>query len=346
MKGFGSDNHSGVHPELLSAITDCNLLHAPSYGTDDWTLKAQETFQRHFGPRCSAHFVFNGTGANILALKCLLKSYQSVLVSDVAHLLLDESSGPEVTGQIKLVPIPSIEGKVSVQELQKKLVRRGDQHFAQVKAVSITQPTELGTVYSLSELKEIVTFAKKENLLLHMDGSRISNAVVSLKTSFQEMTEGFDVVSFGGTKNGLLFGEAVLVLNPSFESEVKYYRKQLSQLPSKTRFIANQFNKYLGSDLWNQIAGHSLELAKYLRDRLSEIPECHIDYPVQSNAVFVRIPKTWIKTIRADHFFYVWDENTFSCRLMMSWDSEKSQIDQLIDLMKYLQSSTPVQKKA
>lgn len=336
MKGFGSDNHSGVHPEILKSISEVNADHAPSYGTDETTLHAQKIFEKHFGADCTAHFVFNGTGANILSLKTLLKSYQSALVSDVAHLLLDESTGPEVTGQVKLIPVPSIQGKISVDEIRKKVIRRGDQHFAQVKAISITQPTELGTVYSLDELQKIVDYAKSENLLLHMDGSRLPNAVVSLNSTFQELTKGFDIVSFGGTKNGLLFGEAVLVLNPKYNEDIKFYRKQLSQLPSKTRFISQQFISFLGTDLWRSIATHSTQKARYFRDKLSEVSECSIEYPVDSNALFVRIPKNWIKPLRQSYFFYVWDESTFSCRLMTSWDTQDQDIDGFINEIKKL----------
>lgn len=338
MRGFGSDNHSGVHPLLLAAITDANLNHAPSYGTDDWTEKAQKTFKNHFGNSAEAHFVFNGTAANVLALKSAVESFHSVFVSDMSHMNVDECGAPEFIAGCKLIPIKSHEGKLKLQDLKDSLIRRGDQHFSQVKMISLTQPTEIGTCYSKAEIKEICDWAKKENMYVHIDGARLPNAAVSLNLSFKEMTTdcGVDVVSFGGTKNGFLFGEAVVFLNQDLAKDFKFIRKQALQLPSKTRFISAQFEKSLSTDLWKEIAAHSLKMAQRLYESLKTISEIHFEAPVQSNAVFVRMPKEWIKILKQKYFFYVWDEKTWSCRLMTSWDTQISDVDGFVNEIKKL----------
>jgi threonine aldolase len=324
LRSFGSDNHSGVHPALLQALTEANIDHAPSYGTDSWTESAIAQFQKIFGETTDVHFVFNGTGANVVALRVCLQSYESVLCSDVSHLNVDECGAPEFFTGGKLIPLPSTQGKISLENLQSALIRRGDQHFSQVKVVSLTQPTELGTCYTLQELQDIAAFCKKENLFLHIDGARLSNAVVTLQISFQKMITdlGVDIVSFGGTKNGFLFGEAVLVFHPQLKSAMKYLRKQSAQLPSKTRFVAAQFDAYLKNNLWLDIAGHSVKMAEKLSQGLRrEFPHYEITAARESNAVFVKFPQKLVKKLRERYFFYVWDEKTFECRLMTSWDT-------------------------
>ena len=332
-RGFGSDNHSGTHPEILQAMLAANQEHAPSYGTDEWSLRAEKCFQMHFGSQIEVFYVFNGTAANALALRALTQSYESVLCSDVSHVNVDECGAPEFFFGGKLIPVKSTDGKISPQDLEPHLIRGGDQHFSQPRVLTLTQPTELGTVYSVEELKALSQFAKKHKLLLHMDGTRISNAALWLNRSFKELTAdiGIDVMSFGGTKNGLMFGEALIFFNPDASKNFKFIRKQAAQLPSKSRFLAASFECYLQRNLFHEIAKHECEMAEQLYQGLCQIPQVKITRPRQSNAVFVILPKQWVKALRQDYFFYVWDEATFECRLMTSWDT------QLVDVQGFLQ---------
>ena len=331
MKGFGSDNHSGIHPELLNALIACNVDHAPSYGTDVYTETATKQFKKLFGEQTRVFFVFNGTAANVLALQSLMKRHESIYCTNISHLNVDECGAPEFFAG-KLIPLPHHDGKLMLQSLKDALIRKGDQHFSQSKVVSLTQPTELGTCYSLKEIKDIVDWAHSHNLYVHIDGARLSNAVHYLKTSFQKMTTdlGVDIISFGGTKNGLMMGEAILVLNPNLAEDLKYIRKQAAQLPSKTRFIAAQFSRYLQDNLYGQIADHACSLAEKLFQELKLIPQVKITMERQSNAVFAIFPQTWIKPLREHHFFYVWDEKNFECRLMTGWDTSASEINDFI----------------
>lgn len=341
MKGFGSDNHSGVHPTLMKALQLCNEGHMPSYGTDPVSEKAIALFREQFGPQAEVFFVFNGTACNVLALQFLMKRHESALCSINSHLHQDECAAPEFFAG-KLRTIEAHQGKMKLADLQRSLIRKGDQHFSQVRVVSLTQPTELGTCYSLSEIKNIVDWAHSQNLHVHMDGARLTNALVHLKCSFKEMTTnlGVDVVSFGGTKNGLMMGEAIVVLNPALaqkaKQDLKYIRKQAAQLPSKTRFIAAQFAAYLENELYLEIAKHSTRMAEKLFNDLQKISKIKITCERQSNAVFVIFPKEWIKKLRETFFFYVWDEKTFECRLMTSWDTTETEIDNFVDLVRNL----------
>ncbi len=344
MKGFGSDNHSGVHPDLMKSLQLCNEGHMPSYGTDPISEKAISYFRKHFGQQSEVFFVFNGTACNVLSLQFLMRRHESVLCSINSHLHQDECAAPEFFAG-KLRTIAAVEGKMKLTDLQEALIRKGDQHFSQVRVVSLTQPTELGTCYSLNEIKTIVEWAHSQNLYVHMDGARITNALVNLKCSFKEMTTdlGVDVVSFGGTKNGLMMGEAIVVLNPKLASrakhELKYIRKQSAQLPSKTRFIAAQFCEYFENELYLKIATHSTSMAERLFQGLQKIEKIKITSQRQSNAVFVIFPKEWIKKLREKYFFYVWDEKTFECRLMTSWDTTENEIDLFIDLVQQLEKA-------
>ncbi|MCE3010804.1 MAG: aminotransferase class I/II-fold pyridoxal phosphate-dependent enzyme [Proteobacteria bacterium] len=336
-RGFGSDNHSPVHPWLFESLNQVNHHHAPSYGTDEFTLKAILKIRSVFDWKdLQVLFVFNGTAANVLALKTLCQSYQSVLVSDVSHLNVDECAAPEMVGRVKLIPLPSKQGKLQLKDLKQALIRRGDQHFSQVAGISITQPTELGTVYSPEELQEICRWAQAQGLFVHVDGARLHNALSFLKLSPADLFNKYqvDALSLGGTKNGFLFGEAVLFKKE--HPEALYYRKQITQLPSKTRYIAAQFLAYYERQLFHEIAEHQHQLAQLLEKGLIERGICP-EYPVQSNAVFVKLEPQWIKEIRKSHFFYVWDEHTKVCRLMMSWDSKVEDISSFLSQIDSLQ---------
>lgn len=335
MRGFGSDNHSGVHPEILKSIIDCNVEHEPSYGTDKYSEAAIKNFKKIFGDSTEVFFVFNGTAANVLALRFLVNRFESVLCSEVSHLNLDECGAPEFFSG-KLITLPHTNGKIHLENAQNSLIRKGDQHFSQIRCISLTQPTELGTCYTLDEIKKFVEWAHANHLYVHIDGARLSNAANFLKCTLKELTTdlGVDVVSFGGTKNGLLMGEAILVLNPTLakkaQTDLKYIRKQSAQLPSKTRFIAAQFSTYLQNNLYQKIAKHSSDMAELLFDGLKKIPQIKITCERQSNAVFAIIPQPWIKKLREHSFFYVWDEKTFECRLMTSWDTTSEDIQKFI----------------
>lgn len=337
-RGFGSDNHSGVHPEILKSLIAANTGHMPSYGTDPLTRQATLAIQKEFGERAQVFFVFNGTAANVSALRALTKPHQAILCSDISHLNVDECGAPEFLTGCKLLPLPSQNGKIQLEDLKKSLIRRGDQHYSQAKVLSLTQPTELGTVYSLSELKELISWAKEQSLYIHIDGARLANAAYHLKCTFKELTTdlGVDVVSFGGTKNGLMMGEAVIFSNKELTEDFKYIRKQSTQLPSKTRFIAAQFAAYFDNNLWYRIAEHACQTAQYLYEQARDLPSVKIRKSPESNAVFATIPSAWVKPLREKHFFYVWDETTFECRWMTSWDTEKSDIDQFIQSIKEL----------
>lgn len=336
--GFGSDNHSGVHPALINAIADVNHGHAPSYGTDPITQAAEQEFKKHFGPNAQTFFVFNGTAANVVALRSLTAPHQSVLASNHSHLHWDECGAPEFFTGSKLLLCDTRDGKITLESLRAYFIRRGDQHYSQPRVLSLTQPTELGTVYSLSELRALISLAKENGLLIHIDGARIANAAVQLGLSFAEFTTqlGVDVVSFGGTKNGLMFGEAIVCLTPSSAQSMKYLRKQSAQLPSKTRFVSAQFLAYFHQDLWHQIASHSLQMAKYFRQQLEQIPQLRFLTPTESNGVFVELPQSVVKKLKEKFFFYVWDEKTFACRLMTTWDTQQKDIDAFVVELQHL----------
>lgn len=343
MKGFGSDNHSGVHPRLMEAIVKANRDHAPSYGTDLWSQEAERVFRELFGDSTKVFFVFNGTAANVLALASLVKPFEAVLATEDSHLHNDECGAPERHLGSKLITIPTRDAKLSPALLKPYLIRRGDQHRSQIRAISITQPTELGTLYTIDEIKELARFAKAEGLFLHMDGARLVNAAAALGVELRALTAdcGVDVVSFGGTKNGLMFGEAVLFLNPALAENFKYIRKQMMQLPSKTRFISAQFVEFLGTELWRENSQHANLMARELFRGLQEIPGVEISRPQQVNSVFAKFPKAWVSKLKDIAFFYVWDELTFECRLMTTWDTRPEEITHFVNEVKSLSASRP-----
>jgi threonine aldolase len=333
---FGSDNHSGIHPQIFAAIAAVNTGTAASYEMDETSQELKKYIKSEWN--ADAFIVFTGTAANVLSLATGVESFESILCADISHLQVDECGAPEKYIGGKLIAIPSQNGKISVSDLQEQIIRRGDQHFSQVKMVSITQPTELGTVYSLEELKSLREFCQREKLLLHIDGARLGNAVIHLKSSFKEILHYADVVSFGGTKNGLMFGELVVIPNRTLAENFKFRRKQAMQLPSKTRFMAASFLAYLTNDLWREIAQHQCEMAQYLASQLANI-DVAINYPVHSNAVFCQLSKEEVKKMRDEFFFYVWNEKTYECRLMTSFDTRKEDIVRFVEKLKNLRGT-------
>lgn len=329
LRSFGSDNHATVHPKILESLAEVNQHQVPSYGTDHWSLGVEKRFKQEFGPSTESFLVFNGTAANVLSLKAMVTPYQSVFCSEVSHLLLDECGAPEAIAGVKLIPIPSINGKITIPQLEKSWIRRGDQHYAQTQGISLTQPTELGTLYTLEELKEIIFWAKKRELKVHIDGARLANAAVGLQKSFREFTTdlGVDIISFGGTKNGLMMGEAIIINNPVLAKEFRYIRKQGLQLPSKSRYLSAQFLAYFKDNLWQSIATQAVSMSQLLHQKIHSCSEIRILYPVESNAIFPAIPKEWFKPLREKFFFYLWDEKEYVCRWMTSWDTTPDDIE-------------------
>lgn len=341
MKAFASDNYSGAHPEIIEALIRANTEHQGAYGGDEFTARAIRLFKKYFGDQTEVFFVYNGTGANVLGLSALTQSFHSVLCSELAHINVDESTAPEKFTGCKLIGVPTTDGKIYPDQIEEKIQRVGDQHHPQARVISVSQSTEYGTVYTAEEIKAISVVAKKHNLFFHMDGSRISNAAVSLNKDFRSFTRdaGVDILSFGGTKNGMMFGEAVLIFNPDLAKDFYYRRKQGMQLHSKMRFISAQFEAMLSNDLWKRNASHSNAMAKKLEKGLSTIPQVTITQSVDGNGVFAKFPKEIIPALQKEIFFYVWNERTSEVRLMCSFDTKEEEIDRFISAIKKLTGS-------
>jgi threonine aldolase len=322
---FASDNHSGIHPVFLEEMIKVNQGFAPSYDQDEWSIQLKKMIKNRFKAFDSA-LVFNGTAANVICLQLCLESFEAVLCTDVSHLNVDECGAPEKIAGVKLISLLSKNGKFIIEDIESALIRRGDQHFSQIKMISITQPTEYGTLYSLDELNRIHEICKKNNLFLHIDGARLANAASTLNVTLEEITEKADVLSFGGAKNGLMMGEFVIQKNPLLKKGLKFFRKQSLQLPSKTRFLSAPYLKYLENNLWLKIAQHENDMALYLRDKIQSLG-FDISQETQANSVFCHIPQKLIKPLREKFFFYVWNEKTFEVRLMTSFSTTKEQID-------------------
>ncbi len=337
-KSFASDNYAGIHPACLQAIIDANTNHVGAYGSDPYTQQAVELFKKHFGNNIQVYFVLTGTAANVLGLASVLKSYQAIICAQTAHINVDECGAPEQFLGSKLLTIPSADGKVTVADIQKLLIDRGDQHKVQPAIISITQATELGTLYTPQEIQEITTFAHTNNMLVHMDGARLCNAAAALNVSLAALTRdvGIDILSFGGTKNGMMLGEAVIFFNKEMGHDFKYIRKQGMQLVSKMRFIAAQFSALLSNDLWYSNATHANAMAQLLAKELAHIPEITITHPVQANAVFARLDKQLIAQLQEKYNFYIWDEATSQVRWMTSFDTTAEDIYEFVSYIKSL----------
>jgi len=323
--GFGSDNHSGVHPDIMKAIDTANKKYALAYGDDIYTKRAINKFKKHFGNNIDVFFVYNGTAANILGLKNITDSFNSIICAQTAHLNIHECCGPEKFTGCKLVTIPTIDGKLSVDLIEPYIVGFGDEHMAQPKVVSITQPTELGTIYSIKEIKDIASFTHKNDMLLHVDGARLCNAAVSLNKNLKEITKDIDidVLSFGGTKNGMMFGEAVVFFNENLSKNFNFVRKQGMQLASKMRFISCQFESFLSNNLWHKNALHANKMAKLLYDKIKDIPNIKITQNVDANAIFALIPEKYISKLLKKYFFH---SNNSEIRLMCSYSTSSKDV--------------------
>jgi threonine aldolase len=337
-RGFASDNNAGVHPEVMAAIHKCNTGHEVGYGDDPYTRRAEEKIKDFFGQDTEVFFVFNGTAANVVGLRNMTQSYNSIICAESAHIQEDECGAPEFFTGCKLIPLETHQGKLTVESIAPHIRGIGFEHHSQPRVVSITQATELGTVYSIEEVRTIADYLHSKGLLLHMDGARIANAAVSLGVSLRATTRnaGVDVLSFGGTKNGAMYGEAILLFTPGLSSAFKYIRKQSMQLASKMRYIAVQFEALLTDDLWSRNASHANNMARILAEKAGGIPGVKVSRPVDANGVFAVIPERMIAPLKEEFFFYVWDEKASEVRWMTSWDTTEQDIDQFINLIRNL----------
>ena len=329
MKSFASDNYAGAHPEVLAAIAAANAGHAVAYGADPWSERALELLREHFGEQASAYLVFNGSAANVLSFRALCRPWESVVCAAGAHVNVDEGGAPERIAGVKLQALPTLDGKLTPALVESQLGRTGDQHAVQPRVVSVSQSTELGTRYSPYELSALAHLAHERGLLLHVDGARLANAAAALDVPLRAITTdvGVDAVSFGGTKNGLLLGEAVVFCEPALGASFKYLRKQTLQLASKGRFIAAQFVALLEDDLWRHNAAHANAMAARLAGALVDVPGVRITQPVQANAVFAVIPPSTTAELRRSWPFYTWNEDTGEMRWMCSWDTTAEEVD-------------------
>jgi threonine aldolase len=329
VKGFASDNYAGAHPEVLAAVAAANADHAVSYGADLWTARAEELLREHFGGQASSYLVFNGSAANVLSFRALCRPWESVVCAAGAHVNVDEGGAPERIAGVKLQALPTPDGKLTPEQVASQLTRIGDEHAVQPRVVSVTQSTELGTRYSPAELHALADVAHEHGLALHVDGSRLANAAAGLDVSLRAITTdvGVDVISFGGTKNGLLLGEAVVFLRPGLDEGFAYLRKQTLQLASKGRFLGAQFVALLEGDLWLRSAAHANAMAQRLAAALGGVPDVRITQPVQANGVFAVLPRAVTEALQRDWRFYTWDEETGEVRWMCSWDTTAEEVD-------------------
>jgi threonine aldolase len=335
-RSFASDNNAGVHPRIMQAIEAANAGHALAYGGDAFTAAAIEKFREHFGESVDVHFVFGGTGANVLGLKSMTSPHHAIICTTLAHINVDECGAPENFTGCKLLVVETSDGKLTPAHVESCLNGLGDQHHVQPKVVSISQATELGTVYTPLEILKLARCAHDAGLLLHMDGARIANAAAHLKVSLKELTleTGVDALSFGGTKNGMMYGEAVVFFRRDLAPDFKFIRKQGMQLASKMRFISVQFAALLSDGLWLETASHANRMAGLLAAEIERIPQLKITRPTQTNAVFLRLPPQSIPLIQREYFFYVWDEESSEVRLMASFDTTEEDIHEFVGLLK------------
>lgn len=337
-RGFGSDNHSGISPEVLKAIADANVGHALAYGEDEYCIRAEKLFKEHFGEQLSVYFVFNGTGANTLSIDAMVRSHDAVICAESAHVNVDECGAPQRIVGCRLLTVATPDGKLTPELVKTRLHGFGFEHHSQPKAVTITQSTELGTLYTIDEIRALADLAHQYGMYLHVDGARLANAAVALGCSFREMTTdaGVDVLSFGGTKNGLMIGEAVVFLNPDLAEDFKYRRKQATQLCSKMRFMAVQFEAYFHDELWRRNAQHSNRMAQLLYDKVKDIPFVRVMYPVQVNGVFVQMPRHIWTELQKQYFFYDWDMDNDVVRWLCSFDTTEDDINSFVEALKRL----------
>ncbi len=327
-RSFASDNNAVVHPDVLEAMQRANRGHAVGYGDDPQTESAVERFREEFGKDVEVFFVFNGTAANVLSLQALTRPFHAVLCPELSHIYTDECGAPERMTGCKLVPLSAPDGKLTVETVSHAYHGIGDQHHSQPRVVSITQSTEMGTIYKPAEVEALARFAHDRKMFLHMDGARISNAVAAQQMTLRQATRdlGVDVLSFGGTKNGVMGAEAVVFFRPELAENFAFVRKQNMQLASKMRFLSAQMEALLTDELWRRNAEHANRMARLLEQEVKKIPRVKVVYPVEANGVFARIPREAIKKIQERYFFYVWNEEESVVRWMCSFDTTKDDV--------------------
>lgn len=327
-RGFASDNAAGVHPAVLAMMAEANLGHAHAYGDDEWTRRAEALVRQHFGEQARMFCVFNGTGANVTALQALMRPFEAVICPDSAHINCDECGAPERFTGGKLLAVPTPDGKLTPALVRGAVRNVGFEHASQPRVVSITQSTELGTVYTRDELAAVVEAARAYGLKVHVDGARLANAAAALGCSLGEACEGADAVSFGATKNGAMLAEAVVFLDPALARDFRYIRKQSAQLASKMRFVSAQFVAMLEEgDLWRENAAHANAMAALLAERVQGIPGVRILQPVQANEIFAELPAEAVPGLQREFDFYVWTEGTGEVRWVTSWDTTEDDVE-------------------
>lgn len=339
-KSFGSDNYAGAHPEVVRAIAHANAGDSRPYGDDQWTRRATTELTEAFGARDSL-LVFNGTAANVLGIGLLLQPHEAVICAESSHLNVDECGATERILGNKLLTVPTPDGKLTPDLVRSRLAGRGDVHRAQPRVVQVAQVTELGTCYSLDELRELSDFCQAEGLYLHVDGARLANAAAYLDCELADLAAGIDVLSFGGTKNGALAAEAVVVMRDQFVADGPFYRKQQMQLGSKMRFVAAQFTALMDDKLWLRSAQHANAMAARLAAGLADIPGVAIRYPVQSNAVFAVLRPECIAGLRREWTFYIWNEGENVVRWMTAFDTTEEDVDVFLDAIRVSCTESP-----
>lgn len=335
LHSFASDNWAGAHPAILGALNQCNEGHLPAYGDDVFTSRAKQLIQKLFeADEAEVIFTYNGTAANVLSVASCCKSYEAIICAETAHINTDECGAIEKFTGSKIYALSTPDGKITPVQIEPLLGLRGNVHHNQPRVISISQPTEMGTVYTTKEIEELALWAHQHGLLLHMDGARIANATVYLAEPIANFTThaGVDIVTFGGTKNGMLFGDSIVVLNKSLSDPIKYLQKQGMQLLSKMRYIGAQYIAYLTDDLWLKNAYHANQMARLLEKSMLEIPQVNIVQKVQANSIFARLPEKIIAPLQAFSYFYRWEENESTnqklplVRLMCSFNTQKEDV--------------------
>jgi len=332
MKSLASDNNSGVHPLIMNAVVEANEDHALAYGQDPWTKKADNELKKIFGEDIEPYYVFNGTGANVLALQIITRPFNSIIAASTGHINVDECGAPTMFTSCATKEIHTPDGKLTVDLIKPFLQDWDNQHHSQPKVVYLSQVTELGTAYTPDELRSICQLAHTYNMYVHMDGSRLVNACAYLGLSMRELSRdcGIDILSLGGTKNGMMMGEAVIAFRPELNEYMKYYRKQSAQLYSKMRYHSAQFVPYLRNNLWLENASHANKMAHLLYDKIKDFPKIQITQKVESNAVFFIMPEDVINEMHKTFPFYVWNQNRHEVRLVCSWDTTEQDINHFV----------------
>lgn len=336
MKSFASDNYAGIHPQILAAIADVNTGHAIAYGEDDTTSALGIRMKEYFGDHAQVFPVFNGTGANVVALQAMTKSWEAVICASTAHVNADEGGAPEKVAGLKLWLVDAPDGKLTPALIDEQAWGFGFEHRAQPSVVTITQSTEYGTCYTPDEIRAITQHAHGLGMLVHLDGARIANAAAHLGVPMRAFTTdaGIDALSFGGTKNGAMGAEAVVVLNPALAPALPFLRKTAMQLSSKMRFVSAQLLALLTDDLWRRNAEHANAMAQRLAAAVTTIPGISLTQPVQANAVFATMPREAIERTQAAYRFYVWDHTRDEVRWMCAWDTSPTDVDDFVDALR------------